>query len=268
MKTYPRWPLAVIALPAGVAVWSGWVSLGLMCGFGNVELLPGIVSWHLNTAITLPVGTEVYAAYALGAWLSSRTPDRAKTFAKRSALASLGMGLLAQIAYHLLASHGVHVAPWPVTVLVSSVPVSMLFMGAMLAHLMHGDAEASTTVSTTEPEALTASVTTPEVLSAESTPEASENVTTEALVRSTEPLPVEAPTEAALEAVPEAPTPAKPKAPKGIKGSTPRKRYAALLADGKYPSIRQVQADYGIGYPKAKAIVEELKTPPLKAVSG
>jgi hypothetical protein len=40
-----------------------------MCGFGLVQPLPGITDWHLNTAITLPVGVESYGAYALGAWL-------------------------------------------------------------------------------------------------------------------------------------------------------------------------------------------------------
>ena len=66
-----RWPLFLIGLPAGVAVWSGWVALGSMCGFGLVHPLPGIAPHvQLNTAITLPVGVEAYGAYALGAWLT------------------------------------------------------------------------------------------------------------------------------------------------------------------------------------------------------
>ena len=67
----PRWPLALIAAPAAVAVWSGWVGLGGLCGFGVIHPLPGIVGGlSLNTAITLPVGVEAYGAYALGAWLA------------------------------------------------------------------------------------------------------------------------------------------------------------------------------------------------------
>ena len=61
-----RWPLFLIAAPAAVAAWSSWVGLGGMCGFGLVQPFPGIVSWHLDTAITLPVGVEAYGAYALG----------------------------------------------------------------------------------------------------------------------------------------------------------------------------------------------------------
>jgi hypothetical protein len=58
-----RWPLFLIAAPAAVAIWSGWVGLGELCGFGVIHPLPGIVpGLQLNTAITLPVGVEAYAA--------------------------------------------------------------------------------------------------------------------------------------------------------------------------------------------------------------
>ena len=82
-----RWPLFLIAAPAAVAIWSGWVGLGGMCGFGVIHPLPGI--WdalQINTAITLPIGVESYGAYALGAWLTPGTPGRARSFARRSAI--------------------------------------------------------------------------------------------------------------------------------------------------------------------------------------
>ena len=85
----PRWPLFLIAAPAAVAVWSGWVGLGGLCGFGVIHPLPGIDALQLNTAITLPVGVEAYGAYALGAWLTPGTPERARTFARRSAIGAL-----------------------------------------------------------------------------------------------------------------------------------------------------------------------------------
>jgi len=38
-------------------VWSGWVGIAQMTGFGLVRPLPGIwPSLHLDTAITLPIG--------------------------------------------------------------------------------------------------------------------------------------------------------------------------------------------------------------------
>ncbi len=138
-----RWPLLLLALPAVVAIWSGWVGLGGMCGFGPVTLLPGISPFRVNTAVTLPVGMEVYAAYALRAWLARGASDRAARFARRSALSALGLGAAGQIAYHLMAAAGWREAPWPVTIAVACVPVAVLGMGAALAHLL---AEPSATV--------------------------------------------------------------------------------------------------------------------------
>src|SRR6516165_6795750 len=60
------WPLLVLAVPAAAEVWSGWVGIAQKTGFGEVPLLPGIwSSLHLDTAATLQVGAECYAAYAL-----------------------------------------------------------------------------------------------------------------------------------------------------------------------------------------------------------
>src|ERR1039457_6072149 len=39
--TVRSWPLLILALPAAVAVWSGWVGIGQMTGFGQVPPLPG-----------------------------------------------------------------------------------------------------------------------------------------------------------------------------------------------------------------------------------
>jgi hypothetical protein len=131
-----RWPLFFIASPAAVAIWSGWVGLGELCGFGLVQPLPGIVAWHLNTAITLPVGVEAYGAFALGAWLHGGTPARARTFARRSAIGALVLGMLGQIIFHLLTAAGRTRAPWPVVVLVACLPVVTLGFGAALTHLL------------------------------------------------------------------------------------------------------------------------------------
>ncbi len=140
-RQLPRWPMFLIAAPAAVAVWSGWVGLGGMCGFGVVHPLPGIVSGlQLNTAITLPVGVEAYGAYALGAWLTPGTPERARSFARRSAIGGLALGMLGQVVYHLLAAAGAARAPWPVVVLVSCLPVVTLGFGAALTHLLRDPA--------------------------------------------------------------------------------------------------------------------------------
>src|SRR4051795_9353602 len=110
----PRsWPVLLLALPAFVAVWSGWVGLGELTGFGVVHPLPGIADgFTINSAITLPIGVETYAAFALRVWLSGQVPASARTFAKWSALAALVLGALGQVAYHLLEAAGVTRAPW------------------------------------------------------------------------------------------------------------------------------------------------------------
>ena len=134
------WPVLLLALPAFAAIWSGWVSLGELSGFGIVHPLPGIAdNLTINTAITLPIGVETYAAYALWVWLSGRAPRTARQFAKWSAIGSLVFGAAGQIAYHLMAAAGMTAAPWVITAAVACLPVAVLGMGAALAHLLHSD---------------------------------------------------------------------------------------------------------------------------------
>ena len=137
------WPLLVLAAPAAAAVWSGWVGIGQMTGFGEIRPLPGIWdSLHVDTAVTLPIGVEAYAAFALRAWLT-RNPavsDRTRRFARWSAITALVLGMAGQVAYHLLTQAGVTRAPWEVTTVVSCLPVAVLGMGSALAHLLRSDA--------------------------------------------------------------------------------------------------------------------------------
>lgn len=140
-KAVMVWPVWLLMLPASVAIWGGWVGLGEMAGFGVVNLLPGIANFEVNTAITLPVGMEVYAAYALYVWLSGRAVGKALRFAKRSACAALVIGAGGQVAYHVMEAAGIGTAPWYITAAVSCLPVAVLGMGAALAHLVKAEAE-------------------------------------------------------------------------------------------------------------------------------
>lgn len=131
------WPLWLLAAPAFVAVWSGWVGMGKLCGFGQVQPLPGI--WDtltIDTSITLPIGMEAYAAYAIKVWLSGDASPQAVRFARTSTIAALAVGAAGQVVYHLLTAAGVTAAPWPVTALAAVLPVAVLGMGATLAHLV------------------------------------------------------------------------------------------------------------------------------------
>ena len=156
-----RWPLVPIAAPAAVAIWSGWVGLGELCGFGPVRVLPGISDLTINTAITLPIGVEAYAAYALGAWMSPASPPQARRFARWSALGALGYGMAGQIIYHLLAAAHATAAPWPVVVVVSCMPVAVLGLAAALTHLLRAPqtAQASTQFGGVPPDSVAAAET-------------------------------------------------------------------------------------------------------------
>ncbi|HEU5475175.1 MAG TPA: hypothetical protein VFV67_31410 [Actinophytocola sp.] len=128
----------IIGLAAAISVWSGWVGLGQLAGFGMIQPLPGV--WddlRINTAVVLPISVEAYAAYALRCWLTTRTiTPRARTFARRSAITSLTIGATAQIAFHLMTAAGLDHAPWPVTVGVATIPVIVLGLATALANLI------------------------------------------------------------------------------------------------------------------------------------
>jgi hypothetical protein len=112
-----------------------------MTGFGVVHPLPGIAdNIAINSAITLPIGMEAYAAYALGAWLSgAAVPARARRFARWSGVGSLALGAAGQVAYHLMSAAGMTHAPWPITTVVSCLPIAVVGMGVALASLLRGE---------------------------------------------------------------------------------------------------------------------------------
>ena len=60
-----------------------------------------------------PQVTTRMAAAVLGAWLSLAADHPARRFARRSAIGSLVLGMLGQVAYHLLAAAHAARAPGP-----------------------------------------------------------------------------------------------------------------------------------------------------------
>lgn len=134
----PTWPVLLMAFPAFVAIWSGWVGLGEATGFGVVHPLPGIADgFTINSAITLPIGVEAYASYALYVWLSGRIRTHTtRTYAMVSAFASLAIGAAGQIAYHFMEARHITAAPWWIITMVACLPVAVVGMGAILAHLI------------------------------------------------------------------------------------------------------------------------------------
>ncbi len=222
-----RWPLVPIAAPAAVAIWSGWVGLGGMCGFGLVQPFPGIVAWHLDTAITLPVGVEAYGAYALGAWLTPGTPERARSFARRSAIGALVLGAAGQIVYHLLAATHAVRAPWPVVVLVACLPVVTLGFGAALTHLLRTEPAQAAPISTPGSEAEIRAAGADLVPSPDATADAADPVTVRTQLNG--------------------------------HAAKAEKMFAADVTAGKVPGIRRIQTQLHVGQPKARLVQAHLR---------
>lgn len=135
------WLLLLIAAPAAVEVWSGWIGLGTLCGFGEIHPLPGI--WdglQINTVLTLPIGMEAYAGFALYVWLASNAGETARVFARRSAIGAFVLSCLGQMTYHLLSATHHMRAPSFAVIVVACLPVAVLAFAAALTHLLHADA--------------------------------------------------------------------------------------------------------------------------------
>lgn len=139
------WPAFIVAFPASVAIWAGWVAIGKLTGFGRINLLPGFGrGWVVDTAITLPVGVEAYAAYAFYVALNPAAPLKARKFGGWSAGIATLLGMGGQTAYHLMAAEGITAAPWQITTLVSCLPVGVFALVAVLVHMVRtGEREES-----------------------------------------------------------------------------------------------------------------------------
>lgn len=118
------WVLAVIAAFALYDVWGGWTQIGDKSGFAH------------GTGWTLTVIVEVYWGYALYAWLAAAPGRRSRRFAMWSAAGVFVLSLAGQASAHLAAHK---MPPAGVVVFVSTLPVIVLALIAVLIHLRHID---------------------------------------------------------------------------------------------------------------------------------
>jgi hypothetical protein len=124
------WVAVIIAACALLEVWVSWVTIGSLSGFP--ELLGKI-----PTDWTLTVTVEAYWGYALYSWLAAAPGPRSRGFAKWSAGVMFAFSLTGQAAAHLV-KPGTPV-PAYVVVFVSSLPVIVLALIAVLIHLRQED---------------------------------------------------------------------------------------------------------------------------------
>jgi hypothetical protein len=111
----------IVGLAAAFMSWDGWFSLARMCG------------WPWWLAAFLPFAVDVYVVVSARVWLRMPWVSRdTRRFAACSAWCAIVVSIAANSAYHLMASKGWRLAPWPVVVAVSGLAPLML---ALVAHL-------------------------------------------------------------------------------------------------------------------------------------
>jgi hypothetical protein len=267
-----RWPLLLIGAAAGTATWSGWVGLGQLTGFGVVHPLPGI--WDgatLNTAITLPIGVEAYAVYALSVATDTRPlTTTGRRYAWASSAGALILGMAGQIAYHLMDAKAVGAAPWWIVAMVSCLPVLVLGAASLLWHLTAKDPEPEVTPTQTvpapdnrvlvpavlgpAPRVPAPGVLTPGVLGPAPVgpkhltpgPEVTASIPTSA--------PAVVPKNGVAVPAPAPGRPVPPTPPSTASAADDTEIVAQIVASGTVPSIREIKATYRIGGTRAVRI--------------
>lgn len=126
------WVLVIIAACVLAEVWASWVTIGAKSGFPEIGGVP--TDW------TLAVTTEAYWGYALYAWLAASPGPRSRRFAMWSAAAVFALSIAGQSLAHLTAGPH-HKPPAAVVVFVTSLPVVVLALIAVLIHLRQKDRE-------------------------------------------------------------------------------------------------------------------------------
>ncbi|MPY99440.1 MAG: DUF2637 domain-containing protein [Actinophytocola sp.] len=115
--------LGVVALAAAVMSFASLQQLGERAGFPPV------------LAALLPLAIDAKAVVATRAWLSRRTPDRARRYACGLALAAVALSVAGNAGEHAMTAYAL-ATPWWVVVTVSAIPPIALAATAHLAVLL------------------------------------------------------------------------------------------------------------------------------------
>lgn len=130
--------MAVTACAAAVSSFSGLRSLAVATGW------PGALT------PLFPLTVDAYAVTATRVWLSKATGSTAaRRFARWNAIGAIGLSLIGNAAWHLMAAKVLTVT-WPIVVLVGAVPPAVLGLLSHLAVLRGQDDEDEAAPSSTE----------------------------------------------------------------------------------------------------------------------
>jgi Protein of unknown function (DUF2637) len=130
--------MTVTALSAAVSSFSGLHSLAVATG------------WPEALSPLLPFTIDAYAMTATRVWLSKATGSAAaRRFARWNAIGAIGLSLVGNAVWHLIAAKVLTVT-WPIVVLVGAVPPPVLGLLSHLAVLRGQDDEDEATSPGTE----------------------------------------------------------------------------------------------------------------------
>lgn len=113
--------MAAVSLAAAISSYSGLASLADLAG------------WNHKLALLLPVTIDAYAMTATRVWLSARTPQHARRWARRNAIGAILTSVAGNGIAHAARAGEFHVG-WPIVVAVSAIPSIVL---GLITHLWH-----------------------------------------------------------------------------------------------------------------------------------
>lgn len=126
-----------------------WVVAGMtvtacaaaVSSFSGLHSLAAATGWPEALAPLLPFTIDAYATTATRVWLSKATGSAAaRRFARWNAIGAIGLSLVGNAAWHLIAAK-VLMVTWPIVVLVGAVPPAVLGLLSHLAVLHSQDDE-------------------------------------------------------------------------------------------------------------------------------
>ena len=117
-----------------------WVILGMtvtaisaaVSSFSGLRSLAAATGWPEALSPLFPLTVDAYAMTATRVWLSGSTgSERARRFARWNAIMAIGLSLVGNAVWHLIAAQVLTVS-WVIVVLVGAVPPAVL---GLLSHL-------------------------------------------------------------------------------------------------------------------------------------
>jgi hypothetical protein len=130
---------------------STWIAMAVLAGFTDTATLP-IIDVTLRVAWLMPVAVDGYVVVALVLWMSP-VPATVATFAKKNTYGAAGIGIVAQSAYHLLATQSVTDELWRVVLAatVGALPPAVAALAVHMRALIRRETDRATTGSAATP---------------------------------------------------------------------------------------------------------------------